>query len=75
MSIFLEKREVIFMEKDVVVEEIRKDGLYVKNEVLLYQDIIEELNFVEKIFFKSKFIQVYKKGLKRGFNWNYNTVR
>lgn len=38
-------------------------------------EVIEELNFVERILFRKKFIEIYKKGIKRGFNWSNKTVR
>ena len=52
-----------------------REGLYMrKTEEGLLKEIIEELNFIERIFFRKKFIAVYKEGIKIGFNWN-NSVR
>ena len=50
-----------------------REGLYVKlmnNELLI--EVTNELNFIEKIFFKRKFIEIYKNGVRKGFNWNNN---
>lgn len=43
----------------------RRSGLYM-------EEVLEKLNFLEKIFLKKKFIEVYKKGIKKGFNWSNN---
>lgn len=51
----------------------RGSGLYMENEILS-DEVIEKLNFIERIFFKKRFIEIYKEGIKKGFNWN-NTVR
>lgn len=54
----------------------RRDGLYMrKTKDISLDEVIEELNFIEKVFFKRKFIEVYKKGIKRGFNWSNTDVR
>lgn len=37
--------------------------------------VLKELNIVERIFFKKKFIEIYKAGIKAGFNWNNSGVR
>ena len=52
----------------------RRSEVYMENEELL-NEVVEKLNFVEKIFFKRKFIEMYKKGLRKGFNWSNNIVR
>lgn len=45
----------------------RRDGLYMpKNKEL--SEIMKELNFIERIFFKKKFIKIYKMGIMLGFN-------
>ena len=52
------------------------EGLFMKEtKDVLLNEVIEELNFIERIFFKNKFIKVYKKGVRKGFNWSYNIVR
>ena len=38
-------------------------------------EALEGLNLIQIIFFKKRFIEVYKKGVRRGFNWNSNIVR
>lgn len=54
----------------------RRDGLYMrKTKDISLDEVIEELNFIEKVFFKRKFIEVYKKGIKKGFNWSNTDVR
>ena len=52
----------------------RGRGLYMENEILL-NEVMEELNFIEKIFFKKKFFEVYKKGMRKGFKWSNINVR
>lgn len=53
-----------------------REGLFMKGtKDILLDEITEELNFIERIFFKNKFIKVYKKGVRKGFNWSYNIVR
>ena len=37
--------------------------------------LLKELNFIEKIFFRRKFVEVYKKGIKDGFKWSNSIVR
>lgn len=32
------------------------------------KEVIQELNFIERIFFKNKFIKIYKLGIAYGFN-------
>lgn len=55
---------------------LEKDGLFMnETKDILLNEITEELNFIERIFFKNKFIKVYKKGVRKGFNWSYNIVR
>ena len=46
-----------------------REGLFMKetNDVIL-EDIIKELNFIERIFFKKKFIRIYKLGITFGYN-------
>ena len=36
------------------------------------KEVTKELNFIERIFFKEKFIKIYKNGIKKGFNWEEN---
>lgn len=38
-----------------------------ENEIIL-NEVMKELNFIERIFFKRKFIKIYKKGITLGFN-------
>lgn len=38
-------------------------------------EVMKELNFIERIFFRKKFIKVYKEGVRKGFNWSNNIVR
>lgn len=56
-----------------------REGLYMKRtRNILLEEVIEEPNFLEKIFFrffKTSFINVYKAGVRTGFNWNNNDVR
>lgn len=54
MSNFIEKREVIFMEKDVVVEEVKK-GLNWKERIIVF-------------VFKKFCVKLYKNGITFGFN-------
>ena len=59
-----------------IVEEINKkvftndeNGLFMeKIKEGNLKEVLEELNFVEKIFFKKKFIKIYKLGITFGFN-------
>lgn len=53
-----------------------REGLFMKKtKDVVLDEIMEELNFIERIFFKNKFIKVYKKGVRKGFNWGNNIVR
>lgn len=53
-----------------------REGLFMREtKDIVLDEIMEELNFVERIFFKNKFIKVYKKGVRKGFNWSNNIVR
>ena len=53
-----------------------REGLFMKGtKDVVLDEIMEELNFIERIFFKNKFIKVYKKGVRKGFNWSNNIVR
>ena len=64
-------KECALLNKDESFYE--REGLYVKlmnNELLI--EVTNELNFIEKIFFKRKFIEIYKNGVRKGFNWNNN---
>lgn len=44
----------------------QREGLCMKD--IKLKEVMEELNVIEKIFFKRKFIKVYKKGITYGFN-------
>ncbi|MCI8617676.1 MAG: hypothetical protein HFJ60_05520 [Clostridia bacterium] len=46
-----------------------------EKDVVLLEELGEKLNFIEKIFFKKKYIRIYKEGVKRGFNWSNFNVR
>lgn len=35
---------------------------------VILDEVIKELNFIERIFFKKKFVKVYKKGITYGYN-------
>ena len=49
-----------------------REGLYMRKT----EDIVlKRLNIVERVFFKKKFIEIYKEGVKTGFNWNNCNVR
>lgn len=49
-----------------------REGLYMRKT----EDIVlKRLNIVERVFFKKKFIEIYKEGVKAGFNWNNCNVR
>ena len=49
-----------------------REGLYMRKT----EDIVlKRLNIVERVFFKKKFIEIYKEGVKAGFNWNNSNVR
>ena len=37
--------------------------------------VLKKLNLVEKIFFRKKFIEIYKEGVKAGYNWSNSIVR
>ncbi len=53
-----------------------REGLFMKEkDVVLLEELGEKLNFIEKIFFKKKYIRIYKEGVKRGFNWSNFNVR
>ena len=52
----------------------RREGLHMMNDVSL-SGLLKELNFIEKIFFRRKFVEVYKKGIKDGFKWSNSIVR
>ena len=47
----------------------KRGGLFMKGtkEVEL-EEVMKELNIIEKIFFKRKFIKIYKKGIAFGIN-------
>lgn len=51
----------------------RGSGLYMESEIL-FNELLKELNIIERMFFKRKFIEIYKKGIKKGFKWA-NSVR
>lgn len=46
-----------------------REGLFMREtrDVVL-EEVLGELNFIERIFFKKKFIKVYKLGITFGFN-------
>lgn len=49
-----------------------REGLYMKEtKDIKLKEVIEELNLIEKIFFKKKFIKIYRKGMIDCFNY-YN---
>lgn len=50
-----------------------REGLFMR-ETKDIVDIVESLNFVERVLFEKKFIEVYKEGIKKGFNWSNTTV-
>lgn len=53
-----------------------REGLSMKKtEDIVLKEITKELNFVERIFLRRKFIEIYKAGVKEGFNWNNGNVR
>lgn len=63
------KVNLIYMERDDLFM------IEIENEVL--SEIMKETNFIKKIMFRSlkkDFIKVYKKGIKKGFNWCNNNV-
>ena len=37
--------------------------------------VVKKLNIVERIFFRKKFTEIYKEGVKAGFNWSNRNVR
>lgn len=37
--------------------------------------VLKELNIVERIFLKKKLIEIYKAGVKAGYNWANRNVR
>lgn len=51
----------------------RGSGLYMESEIL-FNELLKELNIIERMFFKRKIIEIYKKGIKKGFKWA-NSVR
>lgn len=49
-----------------------REALFMK----ITEDIVlKKLNIVEKIFFRKKFTEIYKEGIKAGFNWSNRNVR
>jgi len=47
----------------------RRSELHMKKNISLYEDeVLKELNLIERILFKRKFINIYKKGIQKGFN-------
>lgn len=55
------------LDKDCKIFE--SEGLFMRKiEDVEVKGLIEELNFIERIFFKKKFIKIYKKGITYGFN-------
>lgn len=49
-----------------------REGLPMREEKNI---VLEKLNLVEKIFFRKKFIEIYKEGVKAGYNWSNSIVR
>lgn len=81
-EVFTKKEKNIIISKDYNPLKVNyeliyeRDGLFMnETKDILLNEITEELNFIERIFFKNKFIKVYKKGVRKGFNWSYNIVR
>lgn len=53
-----------------------REGLFMREtKDVVLDEVEEELNFIERIFFRKKFIKVYKKGIRKGFNWSNSIVR
>lgn len=57
----------IYNPLNVNCKTIYKKEEFMKEKVVL-NEVIKELNIIERIFFKNKFIKVYKKGITFGFN-------
>lgn len=79
-KVFTEKRSNSTIKKkhnSLKTSEIRgrRDGLYMRETKNTKNEALEGLNLIEKIFFKKRFIEVYQKGVRRGFKWSNNTVR
>lgn len=49
-------------------KKFEREGLCMKEKDILLEEIIKQLNFIERIFFKKKFIKIYKNGITYGFN-------
>jgi len=45
-----------------------REGLDMKEKDIVLEEVIEQLNFIERIIFKKKFIKIYKLGIAFGFN-------
>jgi len=74
-NIFTKKESNNIMKKEYNLLSER-EGLCMKEiENLELNEVLQELNFIEKIFFKKKFIKIYKKGIRKGFNCSNFNVR
>lgn len=57
---------------------LNKNYFYEREGLLMKETediVLKRLNIVERVFFKKKFIEIYKEGVKAGFNWNNCNVR
>ena len=68
--------------KDIIYNKynlLNKNNSFYEREGLFMEKtediVIRKLNFVERVFFKKKFIEIYKAGVKAGFNWSNCNVR
>lgn len=68
--------------KDIIYNKynlLNKNNSFYEREGLLMRKtediVLKKLNIIERIFFKEKFVEIYKTGVKAGFNWNNHNVR
>ena len=70
-SLLSKKYKKIYEREELFMKETNKErGGVPMNERndIIFKDLMKELNFIEKIFFKKKFIKVYKLGITFGVN-------
>lgn len=85
MKIVEKSRRKIFTKnngKDIIYNKynlLNKNNDFYEREALnmkITEDIVlKKLNIVERIFFRKKFTEIYKEGVKAGFNWSNRNVR
>lgn len=60
---------IIMIKYKLLNKDYKREKLFMREtKDVVLNEVMKELNFIEKIFFKRKFIKVYKKGITYGFN-------